>query len=251
MGVSQAGWEGAWACVRECVCVRVERRQGWSAVLFLEVCLVCLAGPLQPSALVGVSLRWCAASSVSVHVVGADPRRGKSPCGESAEDSLQLSSPLVLSEEIVAGDRDGDHPLGAWRVRVPGRLVEGEEERRPWAQQNQEKFTSYLAQLRRMCFSLRLWFFKKVTELVSTHAIVNTIQKKCKSLKLEFNGFHMTERDCALVRSYLLQTIADWGPTVMFGRNLEMWGMKRMKSTSATSVWIWRRPPGSQRCSRI
>lgn len=61
--------------------------------------------------------------SVSIHVVGADPRGGKSPRGKPAEDLLQLSSSLIRPEKIVRGDGDRDHPLGAGGVGVAGRLV--------------------------------------------------------------------------------------------------------------------------------
>lgn len=117
--------------LRVCVCVRVERRQGWSSVLSLEVVGPSRGGPLQPWALLGVGLRGPWGPSVSVQVVGTDPGRRERPCGKPAEHFLQLSSSLVLAEEIVGGDGNGDHPLRARWVRVPGRLTEGEKESEP------------------------------------------------------------------------------------------------------------------------
>ncbi len=128
MGVSQAGWEGAWVCVKSvCLCQREKGGRAGPQYCSLKSS-VCLGAP----AALGSCRRqplWCAASSVSVHVVGTDPRRRKSPRGKLVEDFLQLSSPLGLPEEIVGRDGDRDHPLGAWWVRVPGRLTEGEKER--------------------------------------------------------------------------------------------------------------------------
>lgn len=71
------------------------------------------------------SLR-CVTLSVSVHVVSADPGRGKGPRGEPAEDFLQLSSPTVFAKEIVGRYGNGDHPLRAGWVQFCGRLIGGE-----------------------------------------------------------------------------------------------------------------------------
>lgn len=79
--------------------------------------------PPHPLALSSPQPPWRDTSSVSIHVVGADPRGGESPRGEPAEDLLQLSSSLIRPEKIVRGDGDRDHPLGAGRVGVTGRLV--------------------------------------------------------------------------------------------------------------------------------
>lgn len=79
--------------------------------------------PPHPLALSSPRPPWRDTSSVSIHVVGADPRGGESPRGEPAEDLLQLSSSLIRPEKIVRGDGDRDHPLGAGRVGVTGRLV--------------------------------------------------------------------------------------------------------------------------------
>lgn len=62
------------------------------------------------------------ASLVSVHVVRTDPGGGERPCGESTQDFVQLSRPLVLPKEIVGRNGHWDHTLRPIGVRFSGGL---------------------------------------------------------------------------------------------------------------------------------